>query len=239
MRVIILKNYEQVSECVFNHFIASFKKNTRDNFVLGLPTGGTPILFYEKIAKNQVDFSKIITFNMDEYIGISRDNKNSFYSFMNENLYKKVNIKPENINIPNGEAMDLEQECKKYEEKIKLYGGIDLFVGGIGTNGHIAFNEPNSDFSSVTRVVNLTEKTIKDNARFFNSADDVPKTAITVGISTIMGAKELLFMANGKNKAEAIKQTVNGAADKLWPSSFLKNHKNVTLVIDEAAAILL
>jgi len=215
------------------------ERTVRRPFVLGLPTGGTPIGMYRKIVEKHIDFSNIVTFNMDEYIGLSKDDANSFYCFMDENLYSKVNLPAANINIPDGTAADIERECAEYERKIAAVGGIDLFFGGVGSNGHIAFNEPGSSFASRTRGIDLTAKTIRDNSRFFDNPDDVPKRAITVGIATILSAKELVFLATGENKAKAVKTAVEGEISEECPVTALRKHGNATLVIDRAAAALL
>ncbi len=239
MKVIVLKDYEAVSEFSFQKLSEKLHENIGKKIVLGLPTGSTPLLFYKKISENELDFENVITFNMDEYVGLDKQNENSFYYFMNQNLYSKVNLKEQNINIPNGMAKDLTKECMDYEEKIKQAGGIDMFFGGVGSNGHIAFNEPYSSFNSVTRVQDLTLKTIKDNSRFFKSLEEVPKKALTVGISTIMSAKELIFMASGENKARAVFEAVKGEVSEACPVTVLQKHENAYLVVDEAAASLL
>ena len=239
MKVVILSDYDAVSEYACQRLVSRMGQTTKRPFVLGLPTGGTPIGMYRKIVEKRVDFSNIITFNMDEYIGLSKDNASSFYHFMDENLYSKVNLPAANINIPDGTAADIERECAEYEKKIAAVGGIDLFFGGIGSNGHIAFNEPGSSFASRTRVIELTAKTIRDNSRFFDNPDDVPKRAITVGIATISAAKELVFLATGETKAMAVKTAVEGEISENCPVTALRKHDNATLVLDRAAAELL
>ena len=239
MKIVILPDYDAVSEYACARLIAKMGETVRRPFVLGLPTGGTPVGMYRKIAEKHIDFSNIITFNMDEYIGLSKDNVNSFYHFMDENLYSKVNLDPSHINIPDGTAADIERECAEYEKKITAAGGIDLFFGGVGSNGHIAFNEPGSSFSSRTRVIELTEKTIRDNSRFFADPSEVPKKAISVGIATILSARELVFLATGENKARAVKTAVEGEISEKCPVTALRKHGNATLVVDGKAAALL
>ncbi len=239
MKVVILSDYDAVSEYACQRLVSRMEQTPKRPFVLGLPTGGTPVGMYRKIVEKRIDFSNIVTFNMDEYIGLSKDNANSFYHFMDENLYSKVNLSAANINIPDGTAADIERECAEYEKKIAEAGGIDLFFGGVGSNGHIAFNEPGSSFASQTRGIDLTAKTIRDNSRFFDNPDDVPKRAITVGIATILSAKELVFLATGENKAKAVKTAVEGEISEECPVTALRKHGNATLVIDRAAAALL
>ena len=175
---------------------------------------------------------------MDEYIGIPESHPESYHSFMHNNFFKYVNIKPENINILNGNAKNLEEECRRYEDKIKSYGGIELFMGGIGPDGHIAFNEPGSSLTSRTRVKTLTTDTIIANSRFFNNnINEVPKTALTVGVGTIMDAKEVLILVNGHNKARALYQAVEGAVNHMWTVSILQMHPKGIIVCDDAATI--
>lgn len=216
---------------------------TKDKpFVLGLPTGSTPLGTYKELInlyeEGKVSFENVVTFNMDEYIGIPESHPESYHSFMYNNFFKYVNIKPENINILNGNAKNLEEECRRYEEKIKSYGGIELFMGGIGPDGHIAFNEPGSSLTSRTRVKTLTTDTIIANSRFFNNnINEVPKTALTVGVGTIMDAKEVLILVNGHNKARALYQAVEGAVNHMWTVSILQIHPKGIIVCDDAATI--
>ncbi len=267
MRVIILKDYQQISKWVAEYIHFKINKgvtwegcvgdgdeqqqswcqqkvtsgtpqraNNTDKIVLGLPTGSTPIGVYENLIKLKTNFNNVITFNMDEYIGLSPEHKQSYHYFMNHHLFSKINIDLNNINIPNGIATDIEKECSDYEDKIKMCGGIDLFLCGIGSDGHIAFNEPGSSFNSVTRVKTLTDETIMDNSRFFDNIDMVPKTAITVGIKTILDAKEIIIMASGINKANAVKQLIEGNISTQFPCTISQTHKNATIIIDETAA---
>lgn len=211
--------------------------------VLGLATGGTPAGMYEELIRmnkaNEVDFSKTTTFNLDEYYPISKESDQSYYYFMRENLFKHINIDMTNTYIPDGSAKDCEAESEAYDKKVRA-SGVDMQVLGIGSNGHIAFNEPADNFSTRTQRTNLTEGTIKDNARFFDNINDVPKEAITMGIGTIMNSKRIMLLASGKAKAEVIKQTILGKVTPQVPASILQFHKDVTIILDkEAAAELL
>ena len=211
--------------------------------VLGLATGSTPLKPYgqmiELYKKGVVDFSSVTTFNLDEYVNLDIKDKNSYHSFMHENLFDHINIPEESINFLNGNAEDLEQECKDYEQKIKNAGGIDIQLLGIGSNGHIAFNEPADCFQRWSHVVTLKESTVQDNSRFFNSIEEVPTQAVTMGIGSIMQAKKILIIALGTNKAKAIKQLIDGNVTPMCPASVLQFHTDVTLMLDKAAASLL
>lgn len=208
--------------------------------VLGLATGGTPVGVYKELVSmhkaGAVDFGGIKTFNLDEYYPIEKGNSQSYYTYMGENLFDHVNINKANTNIPSGEAKDPQAECDAYEEKITKAGGIDYQILGIGSNGHIGFNEPDDFFPDRTHFVDLNQKTIEDNARYFDSIDDVPKKAITMGIKTIMGAKKILLMATGAGKAGIIKEALFGNITPKVPASILQLHSDVTVVLDEAAA---
>jgi glucosamine-6-phosphate deaminase len=208
--------------------------------VIGFATGSTPLgLYKELISLHQhegLDFSKIISFNLDEYIGLPPSHPESYHYFMWENLFKHININPSNVHIPMGMIDDIEKFCFWYEEKIKSYGGIDLQILGIGANGHIAFNEPGSSLGSRTRIKTLGQKTRLDNSRFFNDLDEVPKYAITMGVGTIMEAKRLLLLASGSNKAEAIKATVEGPIMAKYPATIVQYHRYATIIIDKDAA---
>jgi len=208
--------------------------------VIGFATGSTPLGLYKELIrmhKNEgLDFSKITTFNLDEYVGLPPEHDQSYHYFMWENLFKHVNVNPSNVHIPMGMADDVEAFCERYEDKIDEYGGIDLQILGIGANGHIAFNEPGSSLGSRTRIKTLTEKTRQDNARFFSSMDEVPKYAITMGVGTIMEARSLLLLASGANKAEAIKATVEGPIMAKYPATIVQLHRYATVVVDEEAA---
>lgn len=243
MRVIIKDNYTQVSKWAAEHVIEkinSFKPTKEKPFVLGLPTGSTPIGMYMNLVKayqeGRVSFKNVVTFNMDEYVGLAPTHDQSYHYFMHSNLFDHIDCPAENIHILNGLAKDLEAECEAYEAEIEKFGGIHLFIGGIGPDGHIAFNEPGSSFSSRTRIKTLTTDTIIANSRFFeNDVNKVPKLALTVGIATVMSAEEVMILANGHNKARAMQQVVEGAISQMWPISCLQNHRHGILVTDEAA----
>ena len=241
MELIVVKNYEEMSKKAAS--IISSQVVIEPNSVLGLATGDTPLGMYKELIKkykeNEVDFSKVKTFNLDEYYGLERDNIQSYYFYMINNFFKFINIDSNNINIPNGTSNDIEENCLNYESKIKEAGGIDIQVLGIGVNGHIGFNEPNVNFEAQTHLVNLNENTIKSNARFFNSIDEVPKKAISMGIKTILQSKKIILLASGESKAEAVYNTVKGKISPEIPSSILQLHQNVTIILDESAAKLL
>jgi glucosamine-6-phosphate deaminase len=243
MRLIIQPNYETVSQWAANYVaskINAAKPNILKPFVLGLPTGSSPLGMYKCLIKlneqKKVSFEHVITFNMDEYAGLPKEHPESYHSFMWNNFFSHVNIKPEHVNILNGNAPDLNEECEKYEAKMKQLGGVDLFLGGIGPDGHIAFNEPGSSLSSRTRVKTLTTDTIIANSRFFdNDMNKVPKTAVTVGVGTILDAKEVLIMVNGHNKARALAQAVEGSVNQMWTITALQLHEKGIIVCDEMA----
>ncbi len=206
------------------------------NAVLGLATGSTPLPLYRALIAMDLDWSKVVTFNLDEYIGIPRDHAQSYHTFMWENLFQHVNIREENVHIPDGNADDIPQFCREYEESIRLAGGIDIQVLGIGTDGHIGFNEPTSSLASRTRIKSLTKQTCEDNARFFGSVEAVPMHVITMGIGTIMEARQNILLAFGANKANAIAGAVEGPITSVNPASILQMHPVVKVCIDEAAA---
>lgn len=243
MRLIIQENKEKLATWAANHVVKRIndaKPTAEKPFVLGLPTGSTPLGMYKELIRlnkeGKVSFEHVVTFNMDEYIGIPRDHEQSYYTFMWSNFFGHINIKPENTNLLDGNAEDLDAECKRYEDKMASYGGIDLFIGGIGEDGHIAFNEPGSSLSSRTRIKTLTTETIQVNSRFFNNDISlVPKTALTVGVGTIMDAKEVMILANGAKKAQALKQGVEGSVNQMWTISALQMHRHGIIVTDEAA----
>lgn len=243
MRVIIEQDKAAMSKWAANHIIErirSFAPTEDRPFVLGLPTGGTPLGTYAELIRRHkagdVSFRHVITFNMDEYIGIPRDHEQSYYSFMWTNFFSHIDILPENAHILNGNAEDIKAECEQYEAKIKEVGGIDLFMGGIGPDGHIAFNEPGSSLSSRTRVKSLTTDTIIANSRFFdNDLNKVPKTAVTVGVGTVMDAREVMILANGHNKARAIREAVEGPVSQRWTITCLQLHPHGIIVCDEEA----
>lgn len=238
MEIMIVDNYEEMSEKASNIIINQVI--SKPESVLGLATGDTPLGMYKSIIKqyedSNLDFSKVKTFNLDEYYGLSKENTQSYHYYMLNNLFKHINIKLENTNILSGQVTDVEKECMEYEEKIKNCGGIDIQVLGIGVNGHIGFNEPSNIFEPNTHLVNLDSKTIDSNSRFFNSREEVPTKAISMGIKTIMNSKKIILLASGISKADAINKTVNGKIDPLVQASILQLHKNVTLIIDKAAS---
>lgn len=210
---------------------------------IGLATGGTPVKFYARLVQlyqeDILNFEAVKTFNLDEYIGLAADHPQSYRSFMNEQLFSHVNLDPANTFLPSGIASDIDAEVQRYEQQIADAGGIELQLLGIGHNGHIAFNEPGSARDSRTRLVDLTERTIQSNARFFDSIDDVPRQAITMGIGTILEAKAIVLLATGGDKADAVKRAIEGEVDESNPASFLQTHANVTYVLDNGAASLL
>ena len=215
----------------------------KPNCVLGLATGSTPIGTYDQLVewynKGDLDFSEVTTVNLDEYKGLPRTNDQSYYYFMHQHLFDRVNIDPERTNVPNGMEPDAEKECGRYEELIRSLGGVDLQLLGLGHNGHIGFNEPGEAFEKETHCVDLTESTIEANKRFFASADDVPKQAYTMGIKTIMQAKKILLIAGGEEKAEALKNSLYGPITPSVPASILQLHNDVTVIADEAALSLI
>ncbi len=241
MRIIITKDYEEMSGRAAK--ILAGQIFVKPNSVIGLATGSTPLLMYKELIRihrtDGLDFSEAVTFNLDEYIGLSADNINSYHYYMFDNLFKHINIKRENIFIPDGMAADIEQECRRFEENIRKKGGIDLQVLGIGNNGHIGFNEPDIKFEATTHQVKLDEETILANARFFETIDEVPKYAISMGIKTIMHARKVVLLANGHSKAEALSKALYGGITPEIPASILQLHQDVTVVVDEECAGLL
>lgn len=243
MRLIIQPNYDLLSQWTANYVVSKINKAkpTKDKpFVLGLPTGSSPLGMYSCLIKHyqdkKVSFENVVTFNMDEYVGLPKDHSESYYTFMWKNFFNHVDIKPENVNILNGNAPDLEAECAAYEVKMKAMGGIDLFLGGIGPDGHLAFNEPGSSLASRTREKTLTQDTIIANSRFFdNDINKVPKTALTVGIGTVLDAKEVLIMVNGYNKARALAHAVEGSVSQQWTITALQMHPKGIIVCDDIA----
>lgn len=243
MRVIIEPTYELISQWAANYIAAKMiqaKPTAEKPFVLGLPTGSSPLGTYKELInlyKNgKISFQHVITFNMDEYVGIPEDHPESYHTFMKRNFFSHVDIQEKNVNILDGNAKDLEAECAGYEERIRKAGGIDLFLGGIGPDGHVAFNEPGSSLTSRTRIKSLTTDTIIANSRFFdNDVNKVPKTALTVGVGTVMGAKEVVILANGHNKARALQQAVEGSVNQMWTITALQMHPKGIIVCDEAA----
>ncbi len=237
MRIYKAKDYEDMSRKAAN--IISAQVILKPDCVLGLATGSTPIGLYKQLVewfeKGDLDFSEVKTVNLDEYKGLNRENDQSYYYFMHDNLFSHINIPEENTHLPNGMEPDSEKECARYTKLIQSMGGVDLQLLGIGHNGHIGFNEPSESFDKEVHCVNLTQSTIEANKRFFASADDVPKQAYTMGIKTIMQAKKILIVANGEGKADIVRDAFFGPITPQVPASVLQLHNDVTLVADEAA----
>lgn len=243
MRLIIEPNYQQLSSWAATYVakrINEFNPTPEKPFVLGLPTGGTPLGTYKELIRlyneGKVSFQNVVTFNMDEYVGLPESHPESYHSFMRRNLFDHIDCPAENIHILNGNAEDLEAECANYERMIEEAGGVDLFLGGIGPDGHIAFNEPFSSLTSRTRIKTLTTDTIIANSRFFdNDVNKVPKHALTVGVGTVMSAREVLILVNGHHKARALQAAVEGPVTQAWTISALQQHPHAIIVADEAA----
>ena len=243
MRVVIKKDYADCSEWTANYIarrILDANPTEQRPFVLGLPTGSTPIGVYEHLVKlynkTKISFKNVVTFNMDEYVGLADDHPQSYHYFMYDHFFKHIDIKKENIHILNGLAKNPEEECAAYEKAIKAYGGIDLFLGGIGSDGHIAFNEPGSSLTSRTRVMTLTQETIAANSRFFEGdLSKVPTRAFTVGVGTICDAREVIIMVTDRSKAKALAQGVEGAVSQMWPITALQLHQNAIIACTDDA----
>lgn len=237
MKIIEVKNYQQMSERAAQYIIE--KVSMFPKLKLGLATGSTPIGTYQKLIedhqKNGTSYQRVTTFNLDEYIGLAGNHPNSYRYFMNQQLFDHIDIKKTRTYVPSGVAVDLKRECQHYEDLIEEHGGIDLQILGIGSNGHIGFNEPGTSFHSKTHIVDLAPSTIKANARFFNRVENVPTRAITMGISTIMKSKEILLLISGESKSEAVLRLLTGEVTESFPASVLKNHPYVTIIADEAA----
>ncbi|WP_026389707.1 glucosamine-6-phosphate deaminase [[Acholeplasma] multilocale] len=238
MKVIKLKNEQEVGSKSAEILANRIKENSK--IVLGLATGSTPIPLYnnliDKFKNKEIDFKHTTTFNLDEYLGLKPTDIQSYRYFMNEKLFNHINIDLENTFIPSGDA---NVDPSQYDALIEKHGGIDLQVLGLGVNGHIGFNEPNTPFDSLTSIVELTESTIEANSRLFDRKEDVPLKAVSMGLQSIMNAREIILLATGKNKAEAIKQLVEGEISIEWPCTVLRRHENVTVLIDEEAGTLL
>lgn len=241
MRVIIQNNYDFVSRWAAHYVAQRIVEHGADTpFVLGLPTGSTPLGLYRELirlnAEGKVSFKNVITFNMDEYVGVPAEDSRSYHYFMWDNLFSHIDIKKENVHILDGMAPDLEKECIRYEAEISRVGGIDLFVGGVGADGHIAFNEPGSSLSSRTRIKTLTRDTKISNSRFFDGdPEKVPSHALTVGVGTIMDAREVLIMISGIEKARALRHAVEFGVNHMWTLSCLQLHPKTILVCDDDA----
>lgn len=238
MRIIIADDYNDMSRKAANMIAAQIL--LKPDSVLGLATGSTPVMTYKyliELYKNgTVSFDGVTTVNLDEYIGLDKDNPNSYHYFMHDNFFDHIDMKPWNIHIPDGMASDLERECAEYESRIEEHNGIDLQLLGIGNNGHIGFNEPDLKFEAVTHCIQLDEETIKANSRFFDTEEEVPKRAITMGIRTIMNSRKVILLASGKGKAEAVYKAIYGKIDPTLPASVLQLHPDVTFILDKAAA---
>lgn len=237
MKIYEAADYEEMSRKAAN--ILSAQMLMKGNCVLGLATGSTPIGIYQKLVeryqKGDLDFSEVTTVNLDEYRGLERSNDQSYYYFMQQHLFRHVNIPPANTHLPDGTESDSEKECKRYEELIRSLGGVDLQLLGIGHNGHIGFNEPGDVFERETHCVNLEERTIEANKRFFSSSDEVPRQAYTMGIGTIMQARKILLVVNGEDKADIVAKAFFGPVTPSVPASVLQIHSDVTIVGDKKA----
>lgn len=238
MLVIIKKNYEEMSKEAAK--IIADRLRRKPNLVLGLATGSTPLGLYKELIRmyneEGLDFSKVTTFNLDEYVGLPPSHDQSYHYFMYKNFLDHINIDKRFTHVPHGMAKDITAFCEWYENRIKEAGGVDIQVLGIGANGHIAFNEPGSSLGSRTRIKTLTEKTRKDNARFFKNMDEVPKYAITMGVGTVMDSKEIILLANGANKANAVEAAVEGPVTAMCPASVVQMHQQVFVLLDKEAA---
>ncbi|MFA5471790.1 MAG: glucosamine-6-phosphate deaminase [Acholeplasmataceae bacterium] len=236
MKIIKLKDYEEVSAKASELVIKQIKKKPKS--VLGLATGSTPIRLYEKLIeayeRKEISFKDVISYNLDEYIGIDRTHPQSYYQYMHQHLFSKVDMNEEHIHIPNNDIENVEENAKLYNQALKNTS-IDMQILGIGSNGHIGFNEPGTPLGNETFIVELDEQTRKDNMRFFSSLDEVPKYAITMGIKNIMRSKHIILMASGKEKADAVYQMVHGEVTKDLPASVLQLHPNVVIIVDELA----
>ena len=241
MKVIIQKDYDNMCKWAADHIIDAINAHKEDRpFVLGLPTGSTPIGVYKNLIEankaGKVSFANVVTFNMDEYVGLPHEHDQSYWYFMHDNFFDHIEIPAENINILNGMAEDPEAECAAYEEKIASYGGIDLFMGGCGVDGHIAFNEPYTSLNSRTGVRALTEDTRIVNSRFFNNDPEAtPPTALSVGVGTVMDSREVLLLVNGHNKARALAHCIEEGVSSKWTISALQLHNNAVIACDDAA----
>ena len=245
MRIVIKKDPQEVGTWVANYVVNKINAahpTSEKPFVLGLSTGSSPLSTYRELIRlyreNKLSFRNIITFNMDEYVELPEDHPESYHYFMYNNLFNHIDIPPENINFLDGNAPDLEKNCQEYEQKIKNVGGVDLFLGGIGADGHIAFNEPGSSLSSRTRIKTLSYDTILANSWFFNNdISKVPTTALTVGVGTVMDAREVLIIITGFLKARALRQAVEGGISHMWTVSMLQMHRHAIIVCDDPATM--
>ena len=238
MNIIVVKDYNEMSRKAAHLFVGQILQ--KPDSVLGLATGSTPLGLYSELIKfykeGMIDFQDVLAFNLDEYLGLEPSHEQSYAKFMQDNLFKHINMQADNYHIPSGTAVDFEAECDRYEGLIAKAGGIDLQILGIGRNGHIGFNEPDIKFEAITHVVQLDDQTISDNARFFKNIDHVPKMAISMGIKTIMQSRGIILLASGLEKADAVAGMVKGKITPELPASVLQLHPNVTIIVDEAAA---
>ncbi|AEX53029.1 glucosamine-6-phosphate deaminase [Rahnella aquatilis] len=245
MRLIPLNTPTEVGKWAARHIVErinAFKPTADRPFVLGLPTGGTPLEAYKHLIAmhkaGQVSFKNVVTFNMDEYVGLPQEHPESYHTFMYQNFFDHVDIPRENINLLNGNAPDVNEECRQYEAKIKSYGKIHLFMGGVGNDGHIAFNEPASSLASRTRIKTLTHETRIANSRFFdNDVSQVPKYALTVGVGTLLDAEEVMILVTGHAKAQALEAAVEGNINHMWTISCLQLHAKAVMVCDEPSTM--
>lgn len=237
MEVILVEHYAEMSELAAQLVEEQINKN--DYSILGLATGSTPLVLYRNLIEghNQrgVSYKNIQSFNLDEYLGMDQDHPGSYYTFMNENLFKHIDILMEHIQIPHSQPRSVQEECERYDQVIESIGPIDLQILGIGSNGHIGFNEPGSDLNSTTHVVELAASTRNDNAHFFESLEEVPTHAITMGLQSILKSKRILLLASGERKAEAVKRLLSAHVNDMFPASHLWSHDNVTLIVDQDA----
>lgn len=238
MEIVIVSDYSEVSEKAASITIDRLRENPR--MTLGLATGSTPEGLYGHLVtahqEEELDFSEVTTFNLDEYVGLDPENPQSYRYYMQKNLFDQINIPPDNTHVPNGLAPDPEEHCREYEEMISSCSGIELQILGLGRDGHIGFNEPGCSLRSSTHVVALAPETIEDNSRFFDSPEDVPRFAITMGLRTISDAESCLMLVSGENKAEAVRQCIEGPLTSMIPASVLQMHPDTTVILDEPAA---
>ena len=245
MKLVIHKNYDEISDWTARYItkrISEFSPTEKKPFVLGLPTGSSPLGTYKKLIElnksGEVSFKNVVTFNMDEYVGISPDHPESYHRFMYDNFFNHIDIEEKNIHILNGNSQYLNKECADFEEKIKSFNGIELFLGGMGADGHLAFNVPGSSLKSRTRIVRLNYDTIVANSRFFdNDINKVPKQALTVGVQTVLDSREVVIIVNGYKKARALQKVVEEGINHMWTLSALQNHPNGIIVCDEEATM--
>lgn len=237
MNIIKVENYKEMSKHAATLLIKQI--NEKPNSVLGLATGSTPEGLYEELIhrykEGEVSFKEVSTFNLDEYVGLSSDNEQSYNYYMHKLLFDHIDINDGQVHLPKGDAKDLQEECSQYEESIQQAGGVDIQILGIGVNGHIGFNEPGTSFSSKTHIVELDSSTREANARFFSSIDEVPTQAVTMGIDSIMQSKQIILMVSGTSKAEAVDKLINGTVTEDVPASILQKHSNVTVIADKEA----